>query len=408
MLRVLVPSKTDEFLGPLLDSMEASEPGSSGRVLVGDNGISGALKARWPQVTFVPVPRPFVFAKAINACARAAEADGVVDLLVLNDDTLVATPHWVTMIEQLLAAQPDAAASDHGYGLVSLEIDGGVGNEDQKARGRAPLEIEETKKTVCFVAGVVPGWAWARIGPLDERYTGYGFDDDDYCKRLWDAGLRTGVTGAATVKHGAAGYPHSSTFARELGAAEWTRRYELNGRIFQAKWGLGAVANRRCLNLGCGDKPRPNEGLDAWTNLDLKPGPGVQVVRDLRRGLPFGDGAFDHVLCDNVLEHFGSADVIFLINEIDRVLKVGGTAEIVVPHAHSQGAIQDPTHRTFFVPRSAMYWNQVTTPYGGRFVGIEANLITKGMDVYGDEKTELFIRFRLEKQAPPERAAVAR
>jgi ubiquinone/menaquinone biosynthesis C-methylase UbiE len=121
--------------------------------------------------------------------------------------------------------------------------------------------------------------------------------------------------------------------------------------------------------------------------------------------LPFNDATFDHVFADNVLEHFTSEDVVFILNEIDRVLKIGGTAELIVPHAKSQGAHQDPTHKSYFVPRSVLYWNQVMSKYGGRFVGITANLapLNPGdVETYGDmeEWTEVFIRFRLTKLDP--------
>jgi SAM-dependent methyltransferase len=400
MISVLIPSRTEEYLQQLFQSMELSEAASTRRAIVGDNGISSAFRDKWSGVAFVDVQTPFVFAKAINICAEAAPPEN--DLLVLNDDTTVQTPHWITMMEQFLASD---AAKD--YGLISLMIAGGVGNEDQLvAAAIGPQDVRESKRTICFVAGLIPRAVWTKVGGLDERFTGYGFDDDDYCKRLRDAGFKCGVTGAATVTHGAAGYVHSSSYARLLGQAEWDRQYQLNGRIFQAKWGLAAIGNRICLNLGCGDKPRPSEGLDAWINIDMLDRPGV-IGRDLRRGIPFNNGMFDHVLADNVLEHFDNDDFIFVLNEIDRVLKVGGTVEIIVPHAHSQGSIQDPTHKMLFVPRSALYWNNMGgppwgTPYGGKFVGITANLVATDVEQFGDEKTEFFIRFKLKKFPLPE------
>lgn len=108
------------------------------------------------------------------------------------------------------------------------------------------------------------------------------------------------------------------------------------------------------------------------------------------------------MLADNVLEHFDNAGVVNALNEIDRVLKLHGTVQIIVPHFRSQAAVQDPTHRTFFAPRSCMYWNQEMTPYGGRRVGITANLLPDAaagepVRTYGDMETEAFIEFRLRK-----------
>jgi GT2 family glycosyltransferase len=392
----VIPSRTDAYLHACLNSLESSEPGSTRCVVVGDNGISAEMKARWPQVRFVPVPAPFVFAKAINRMVAAAPPTA--DILVLNDDTEMVTAKWLTTIRHVLTLP-----THRPYGMLSLQIDGGVGNPEQKVRGLLPGDVTEIATPVMFVAVIVPRVVWDAVGELDERFVGYGFDDNDYTKRIHDADFKGGVCGAATVKHGRDGVPHSSSYIKYLGQAEWSRQYELNGRIFQSKHGLLQAVERLCLNLGCGDRPRKQEGPDHWLNLDVKPFDGVDVVRDIRRGLPFNDGVFDHILADNILEHFDPDDFVFVLNEIDRVLKVGGTVEIIVPHAFSQGAYQDPTHKMFIVPRSCFYWNQEMSKYGGRFVGITANLVPMKLDddvqVYGNMETEAFIKFRLTKKA---------
>jgi SAM-dependent methyltransferase len=149
------------------------------------------------------------------------------------------------------------------------------------------------------------------------------------------------------------------------------------------------------LNIGCGDKPQLDAPDLIWINLDMSPHPEVDVVRDIRRGLPFNDDMFDVILLDNVLEHFVSDDVIFLLNEIFRVARPGATVHIIVPHAFSQGAHQDPTHKSYYVPRNALYWNQHDTPYGGIRLGISANLRTRTIKVIGDMATEAFIHFEL-------------
>jgi len=161
-----------------------------------------------------------------------------------------------------------------------------------------------------------------------------------------------------------------------------------------------------CLNLGCGRKPIASTEVERWFNLDVRPLPGVDVVRDLRRGLPWFDSTFDHILCDNVLEHFDSDDVVFLLNEMDRVLLDGGTIDLIVPHFRSQGAVQDPTHKSFFCERSALYWNQTTTIHGGKAVGIGAHLYAESIRTLGNFETEAFLRFALRKRvANQERTA---
>lgn len=175
----------------------------------------------------------------------------------------------------------------------------------------------------------------------------------------------------------------------EQGNRAFARRKDLLSKIYADE------LVRRGLNVGCGTRPKPSESALAWTNMDQAAHPGVDVVRDIRRGFPFADSAFDEILLDNVLEHFASDDVIFLLNEIHRVAKPGASVTIIVPHAQSQGAVQDPTHKSFFVPRSALYWNQRDTPYGGMRLGISANLRHREATVTGDMASEAFITFKL-------------
>lgn len=112
---------------------------------------------------------------------------------------------------------------------------------------------------------------------------------------------------------------------------------------------------KKCINIGCGNKIFPSDYEHQWINIDICERQGVDIVRDLKRGLPFDDISIDLCFLDNVLEHFYSDDAIFLINEMSRVLKQNSKATIIVPHADSQAAKQDPTHRSFWVPNSQLY-----------------------------------------------------
>ncbi|MFA9479734.1 class I SAM-dependent methyltransferase [Phycisphaerales bacterium AB-hyl4] len=52
-------------------------------------------------------------------------------------------------------------------------------------------------------------------------------------------------------------------------------------------------------------------------------------MHDAEQGLPYEDGAFDIVICEQVLEHLHRAD--FVLSEIGRVLRPGGIAILGVP-----------------------------------------------------------------------------
>lgn len=52
------------------------------------------------------------------------------------------------------------------------------------------------------------------------------------------------------------------------------------------------------LNLGCGRNIR-----EGWVNADRSLLPGVDVVVDLEKELPFADDSADEILLSHVIEH---------------------------------------------------------------------------------------------------------
>ncbi len=261
-MKVLVPSKSDEHLGALLESMEASQPGSTTAVYVGDNGISAAFKAKWWQPAYVPVPQPFVFAQAVNVLADASVPE---DTLILGDDTrILHSEPWRQNVEAFFKDWPQE------YGLLSLQIEGrGAGAvEDQKLGAAArtaawAFKAQPSNWTVCFVAAMIPRAVWMKVGRMDERFIGYGHDDDDYCLRLWHLGYRVGVCSAATVWHGRGSY------AEDYPGQRWETLYDLNAHLFREKWGIQRPGRKglSCAeeHLCCSERP--------WHKMDVSHAP---------------------------------------------------------------------------------------------------------------------------------------
>lgn len=108
------------------------------------------------------------------------------------------------------------------------------------------------------------------------------------------------------------------------------------------------------LNLGCGRHQK-----QGYVNLDLVEMPGVDVVHDLGKfPYPFKDDTFVLVEAFHVLEHL--PETVKVMKEIHRISKPGAIIKIEVPHYHSHGAFQDPTHKSFFTLSTFDYFSDNT------------------------------------------------
>jgi len=81
------------------------------------------------------------------------------------------------------------------------------------------------------------------------------------------------------------------------------------------------------LNLGCG--PYPIEGC---INIDMNPRQAkADLIRDVRRGLPYDDGSVDAITASHFLEHLSCDEMLALMEECWRVMKPRAQFSIVVP-----------------------------------------------------------------------------
>jgi ubiquinone/menaquinone biosynthesis C-methylase UbiE len=80
------------------------------------------------------------------------------------------------------------------------------------------------------------------------------------------------------------------------------------------------------LNVGCGTDIR-----EGFTNIDSRAGPGVNLIVDVTKGLPFDSDSVDQIVCNHTLEHIVQWERV--VEEFYRVLKNGGILEIRVPRA---------------------------------------------------------------------------
>lgn len=219
-MKVFVPSFQDAVIDRLFLSMEASEPNSVAGVVALDNGLTGVVKAKWPQVRYLPVPVPFVAAQAFNVGFAAYPTH---DVVVICDDAEIGTPDWKTQLAHLFTSWPT------GYGLVTFAEPAFV-----LTHGLPPRLNPVEMLVVVMASGIaVPRWVLDQIGPWEEALVGYGFDDFDYGLRLLHAGYRMGISGDVLlrVERQAAGWQ------KRLGSYEAVLAHQdINFEVFHRKW----------------------------------------------------------------------------------------------------------------------------------------------------------------------------
>lgn len=96
----------------------------------------------------------------------------------------------------------------------------------------------------------------------------------------------------------------------------------LRNRKFQSM----RLAPHEYLQIGCGPQLAPG-----FINLDYRWVPGIDVVWDLARPLPFPADRFRGIFSEHCLEHFPEVELAKILAEMHRVLRPGGRVRIVVP-----------------------------------------------------------------------------
>ncbi len=82
----------------------------------------------------------------------------------------------------------------------------------------------------------------------------------------------------------------------------------------------------RRLNWGCGEDPPAG-----WINSDLNDRPGVDIVCDIRDGLPVEDDWFDYVVSMHALPMIPYPELVPVLGELRRALRPGGVLRLGLP-----------------------------------------------------------------------------
>lgn len=215
---IIVPSKFPDIFTDCCDSINKFAP-KENKILVRD-GNSIAAPASW--TTIQGSDAKFVYSRNINLGIAASTGD----VLLTNDDVTFRHPKTLEIMQNVLARHPEV-------GVLSPLVKGDVGEYWQS---HAVKELHTVAVRLCFVCVLIRRECLDKVGLLDERFSGYGYDDCDYSRRVVNAGYTLGVTAKAVVNHGTPTEARSRSYNRkELGTID--QLDEVAKRQFFEKWG---------------------------------------------------------------------------------------------------------------------------------------------------------------------------
>ena len=188
--RVVILSARASNLIACVNALKKHEPElPPDHIVVVDDGARAEAESELPGITWISGQQPFIFARNANLGIAATGRD---DVVLLNDDACLSTPRGLTLLAEEMAGNPDV-------GICSAGIQGAVGNPLQKPRGRRGIYRE--KRALAFVCVYLTRRLITALGPLDERFVGYGFEDNDYCTRALQGGFALGIWDGCEVDH---------------------------------------------------------------------------------------------------------------------------------------------------------------------------------------------------------------
>lgn len=230
---IVVLSGYLDIFHSFINCTEKNEPGTKTVIPVLSGTLRDAIQA-WGNngsIKYQFGPEPFSFPRNANLGIKAA---GRADVFLVNDDVQFLKPGTVEDLARIAHDHPEA-------GILSPIFEGRIGNKLQErsgaGQGKFIHEFSYSTERLCFTGVFIRREVFDRVGLLDERFDGYGRDDDDFCLRVQKAGYRLAVTPEVVMRHGFGTDQHSTSFKR-------AGRYPANGMDptmnlkWRDKWGL--------------------------------------------------------------------------------------------------------------------------------------------------------------------------
>lgn len=244
---IIILSKTWSNLQPCVHALHRC--GEDGRIIVVDDfwyqpstdfGGPDGHTLRGPhyngqRIDWIKGEKPFNFSRNTNLAIEHAGRD---DVFLLNDDALLQTPRGITNLAAEYWAKIRVFLNARGrppqFGAISALISGMAAAPDQVLQS---VQLERGIRPVrhhmmAFMATYIPRYVIDAVGELDPRFVGYGYEDDDYCRRLRDAGFALGVFDGCIVDHNIT-LPSTFRGGKVPGGPDLLAQ---NRAIFEDKW----------------------------------------------------------------------------------------------------------------------------------------------------------------------------
>lgn len=234
-------------------------------------------------------------------------------------------------------------------------------------------------------------WAVRNVAFDATTFSGFHGYDVDYSFSVREAGRQVIVTDIDLFHHTKGGYGDSLQFQKNDAAfqGKWMRQspVELYERDHEhdhqptadrinAQQGTTPIR----IDLGGGKIPRPG-----WVNLDPVHGSGEWRRTAQQVPWPVESNSVSEIYSSHVMEHIPAGmERITVMNEAWRTLIPGGPFEIRVPLFPRWEAIADPTHVSFWVPQSFLYFTGQIAPeadYGVNLWDLENVIVHDGWEL---------------------------
>lgn len=213
---VIIPSDCEASLSQSVETLLKMHPDlDPKRIFVPTKVLraSGVTSEVLKNLSFINDPSNFCYARRVNLALKASMP---ADAVVMGDDVEVMTPSGF-----------DLLAEEAPLRLLAPHVRGRVGPWWQK-EGQNHAEVP----FISFTCLYMPRMVLDAVGPLDEGFPGYGYEDTDYCLRVRRAGFSCGVSNRVLIEHSIRiKSAFVSAFPQNLSEMEATAR-----AAFSEKW----------------------------------------------------------------------------------------------------------------------------------------------------------------------------